>query len=362
MKKRILLVSPSELCVGGVSKVILTLVEELHREYTFDLAALNDKSGYFDDAFSAYGGMIYRIPSVQYLDHKILHPVSFLQIRKGIGKILKSTHYDAIHCHAGYLSGACQLAAAQAGVPVRISHAHGTYIWHGRNLMMRFYFWLGKKCIRKHANVRLACSSISGDSLFLGESYNNVLNPVDILPYADMAKMQHNGIHLLQIGYYCALKNQMFTIRLVEHLRQRGVDVRLSLIGYPKEPAYFEQLKSLVEEKNLSEYVSFLPRDFDKCTAFANADYCLLPSETEGLPLVALESQAAGVPCIMSDNISRESDIGAGVFLPHNDLTKWSETVLCGVSVDSQRLAESLQEISVQAYVNKIKEIYEQKA
>lgn len=40
MKKRILLISPFELCVGGIPKVLMTIVEELHSEYSFDVVTL----------------------------------------------------------------------------------------------------------------------------------------------------------------------------------------------------------------------------------------------------------------------------------------------------------------------------------
>ena len=106
-KKRILLVSPTELCVGGVSKVIMTLVEQLHEEYCFDVVTLCAKPGYYDDAFTAYGGKIYRISSLQYLEHKILYPFSFFQIQKAMLKILKENHYDVIHGHSGWQDAAC---------------------------------------------------------------------------------------------------------------------------------------------------------------------------------------------------------------------------------------------------------------
>ena len=358
MKKRILLVSPSELCVGGVSKVIITLTKELHEEYIFDLATLSAKRGYFDAEFSSYGGTIYRIPSIQYLEHKILHPLSFFQIRKEITKILKRNRYDVIHCHGGYLDGACLLAAAQLGLPVRISHGHGTYVWNGRNLFMRFYFWFAKKYIKKYATVRLACSSIAGDTLFLGDDYENILNPVDLSEYAGIERMPHVGINLLQIGYFCKRKNQVFSVELLHVLRQRNIDAHLSLIGYPSEHDYFEKINKMIKQFGLEQFVSILPPDQDKRSEFAQADYLLLPSTSEGLPLVALESQAAGVPCLMSDTISTDSDVGAGFFLPYNDLEKWADTIIRGVQIDAEILEESLQEVSTQAYVDKIRNIY----
>ena len=358
-KKRILLISPMELCISGVSKVLMTLVEELHKEYSFDVVTLCAKPGFFDDAFTAYGGRIYRIPSIQYVEHKILYPLSFFQIKKAITKILKENRYDVIHGHSGWQDAPCHLAAAQMGLPVRISHGHGTYVWEGRNLVMRFYFWFTKKYIQKYANVRLACSSIAGDTLFLGAPYENVLNPVDVSLYADIEKVPHKGIHLLQIGYFCGRKNQLFTLRLLNYLRKHGVDAHVSLIGYPHEQGYHEQMLSLIAQHHIEEYVSFLPCDFDKRTAFAQADYCLLPSESEGLPLVALESQAAGVPCLMSDNISKDSDVGAGFFLPHDNLEKWANAIINGVEVDTKRLSDNLQMITIQAYADKIRDIYE---
>lgn len=360
-KKKILLISLTELCVGGVSKVLMTLVEELHEEYSFDVVTLCDKPGYFDDAFTSYGGKIYRIPSLQYLEHKILYPLSFFQIKKAITKILKENEYDVIHCHSGWQDAACLAAAAHVGLPVRISHGHGTYVWGGRNLVMRFYSWFTKRYILKYANVRLACSSIAGDTLFSGEPYENVLNPVDVALYADIERKSHKGINLLQIGYFCERKNQIFTLRLLDYLLAHGVDAHLSMIGYPSEQGYHEKMLLLIVQNHMEAHISFLPHDFDKRTAFAHADYCLLPSGSEGLPLVALEAQAAGVPCLMSRNISKDSDIGAGFFLPYNDLEKWANMIINGTDVDVNRLANNLQMITTQVYADKIRSIYEQK-
>ena len=361
MKKRILLISPTELCVGGISKVLMTLVEELHEEYHFDVVTLCAKPGYFDDAFTAYGGKIYKIPSIQYLEHKILYPLSFFQVKKAMTKILKENKYDVIHGHSGCQDAACHLAAAQLGIPVRISHGHATYVWEGRNLIMRFYSRFTKRYIRRYANVCLACSSVAGDTLFLGDSYENVLNPVDVSQYADVEKIPHEEINLLQIGYFCKLKNQLFTLKLLKYLRNSSVDAKLYLIGYPQEVGYHEKMKQVIVEGNLQGYVSFLSCDFDKRNAFAQTDYCLLPSEAEGLGLVSLESQAAGVPCLMSDNVPKDADIGAGFFLPHDNVEKWAEAIIGGVEVDTKRLESNLQRISTQAYAEKIRNIYEQK-
>lgn len=361
MKKRVLLLVGNEMCVAGVPNVIMNIVEELHTVYTFDVLTFSSKGGEHDSRFCSYGGTIFSLEIPRYPQHPIACFFAYQQLYTKVKDILHQNCYDIIHGHSGCFDGICLLAARRAGIPVRISHGHGTYTWVGRNFLVKAFLELGKMMISKNSTNRLACSSVAGDTLFSGDSYENVLNPVDVSLYADIEKIPHKGINLLQIGYFCKLKNQMFTLNLLKHLLAQGIEVHLSLIGYPNEQGYHEQMLSLIAQHHLEEHVSFLPQDFDKRTAFAQTDYCLLPSTSEGLPLVALESQAAGVPCLMSANISKDSDVGAGFFLPHDDLKEWAAAIIEGVEVNTKRLAENLQTITKQAYADKIRNIYERK-
>ena len=59
-------------------------------------------------------------------------------------------------------------------------------------------------------------------------------------------------------------------------------------------------------------------------------------------------------------NISTDSNVGAAVFLPHNDIDKWAETIISGVEFDEAQLQSNLELISTQSYINKIRRIYEQ--
>lgn len=360
-KNRVLLLVGNELCVAGVPNVIMSIVEELHELYTFDVLTFSSKTGKLDSQFCAYGGTIFSLDLPRYPQYPVACFFAYQQLYTKVKAILQEKNYDVVHGHSGYFDGICLLAARQAGIPVRISHSHGTYTWLGRNFLVKTYLELGKLMISKNATTRLACSDIAGKTLFLSDPYMNILNPVNISQYVNIQKKPHKGIHLLQIGYFCERKNQLFSLRLLDHLREHGVDAHLSLIGYPSEQGYHEKMLSWIAQHHMEEHISFLPHDFDKRTAFAQADYCLLPSESEGLPLVALESQAAGVPCLMSDNISKNADIGAGCFLPHDSLEKWATAIYNGVVADSARLSHNLQRITSQAYADRIRNIYEQK-
>lgn len=359
MKKRVLMVSTAELGTSGVSSIIMLLCRQFCPEYTFDVVTLSEKTGVFDEEFRKFGGEIFRFHVRKYEQNRILFPLSFFQIKEQLQALLKTRSYDIIHCHSGYFDGIFLWLAEKAGVSKRISHAHGTYAWGGFNFVMRTYLRYCKELNRRNATVRLACSDLAGETLFLGETFINVLNPVDVTDYETVKRSAKKGIGLIQIGYFCKLKNQLFSLALLQRLLQEGVDVRLDFIGYPNEDGYYERMLSFVEENGLGEYVQFLPQDADKVQAFSDADFCLLPSVSEGLPLVALESQAARVVCLMSDHISVNADIGAARFLSHDDIDVWAEQIKTGGEIDTVRLEDNLSRYSVKNYMDQVKGIYE---
>src|SRR3712207_2881573 len=61
-----------------------------------------------------------------------------------------------------------------------------------------------------------------------------------------------------------------------------------------------------------------------------SSDVCSsdLPSLYEGLPVIGIEAQASGVPCLFSDTITKEVDVCNVTFLPINgNLDLWSNSI-----------------------------------
>ncbi len=68
-------------------------------------------------------------------------------------------------------------------------------------------------------------------------------------------------------------------------------------------------IKQLVREKGIQEHVHFLGIRRDVPLLLKCMDLFILPSLFEGLPVVMIEAQAAGIPCLVSDNVSSEADL-----------------------------------------------------
>lgn len=327
VKKRVLLVINSDLINAGVPNVVMNIVRNLSKKFSFDIITYHNKEGIYDKEFELFGGKIFRIDLLNYNEHKILFPLRYFQIRKCMNEILNKNTYDIIHCHNGIEAGIFLKYARCHGISNRIVHAHGTYYRRGYNKILLWYNWQCKKMIHNNATTEIACSTQAGKSLFFAENFVSVFNPVDISLYRNVTKKIHSECNLLQIGYFCENKNQLFSIKLLAFLLEEKVNIKLTFIGSPQNEFYYNEMLNLIKILSLQDKVFFLPSNTDKAIVFSETDIVLMPSFTEGLPLVALESQAARIPVVLSDHISEDANIGLATYAKYNDIKEWGNAI-----------------------------------
>ena len=355
--KRVLLVISTPLKNAGVPNVIMNIVNKLHKKFIFDVLVCGFEKGYYDDKFESFGGKIYRVNFLQKNYKRFSYIKKWINIYKTAKKLLRDNKYDIIHCNNGFESSAVLMASSKRKNPIRIVHSHGTFSVNSGSFVGRHYKKLCQKIIIKRSTNMLACSDISGNSLFCGGKFKNVLNPIDVTQFK-FEKKKHTEINLLQIGYFCRLKNQLFSFKVLEKLLNMGVDTYLYLIGFVYEDSYFELLNKYIEEKNLSDRIKFLDSDFPKCNIMNKTDFLLLPSKSEGLPLVALEGQAADIYCVFSDRVTREVDVGLASFLSIDEPEKWAKLIFSKISYEQKADKEKLLQFDLENYVKTINLVY----
>ena len=80
----------------------------------------------------------------------------------------------------------------------------------------------------------------------------------------------------------------------------------------------------------LENNVHFLGLRNDMENIFKDFDIFILPSKYEGLGMVLLEAQAAGIPCLTSTAVQPEADLGIGLIKRINleaDMGVWKKSV-----------------------------------
>lgn len=137
--------------------------------------------------------------------------------------------------------------------------------------------------------------------------------------------IKENEIILGNVGSFSENKNQSFLIKSLYELHKNNKNYRLILVG---DGEMRKKLKKEVVILGLQEYVLFTGVRSDIPEIMHLFDIFLFPSIHEGLGIVAIEAQASGVPCIISDSVPHEVELGVGLvkFLSL-DVNKWIEMI-----------------------------------
>ena len=316
---------------GGDTAVVLQVLSRMDRkQYHFDFVTHEGRTRQETVAFlREQGCRVYILPG----DVRALGPVRYL---RDFRQLLENApvSYDAVHVHTGMQSGVALLAAKRAGIPVRICHSHVTAIQRKAPAVQKL---LGvpvfRFLIRTCATERVGCSRAAGEFLFGKQPFAVVHNGVDAEAFQNVTREQTDDIRKslragdgeLVIGMAARMtpmKNHAFALSLAEALRDMP-NLRFVFLG---DGELLPQLK----EQAKGDLRIFFPGQRADVAAWMKAFDCLLlPSNPgEGFPVAVLEAQAAGCPCLISDNVTEETDAGLGLVqrLPL-EISGWSDAI-----------------------------------
>ena len=227
--------------------------------------------------------------------------------------------FDVVHSHLNF-AGLLMYGAACENVAVRIAQSHVSAGLMTNGALAGGYVRLTNRLLLRHMTHGFAVSPDAADSLFGRRWQNNPkvsLNPcgIDLEAYRQAVPAGRReslglpgGVPLLGvIGRLSAEKNQAFALHLLHALRESHPHMHLLLIGSGEQES---ELVAQARALGIADAVHFLGERRDVPELLRGViDLLLLPSLTEGSPLTVIESQAAGVPCVVSPAIPDASII-----------------------------------------------------
>ena len=229
--------------------------------------------------------------------------------------------------------------AAEYGIPVRIAHSHNpqnmdpSLAGKGRGVLHR----MQRRSMARYANVLWACSEESAKWACpaMDLPFTIVPHAIDAEDYRFNAVTRaevraHYGLEdCLVVGHVGRLhyqKNHSFLLEAFARLHQREPRARLVLVG---DGPNLLSLEAKAVDLGVENEVLFLGMRDDVPRLLQAFDLFTMPSRFEGLGMAAVEAQAAGLPCLLSDAFPRAAAITRDVeFLAPEDPDVWAEHML----------------------------------
>nr|WP_313098425.1 glycosyltransferase [Moraxella sp. CTOTU48717] len=345
---------------AGAETMLMNLYRSIDRsKFQFDFVTFTTDKGDYDDEIIALGGQIIPIVAKDSVG-RMVELYRFLKIHP---------EYKIVHSHV-LLNNAFQLTAASlAGVKMRISHSHNTSNG-GKGTIHFAYEKLAKKAINRLATHKIACGNEAKTYLY-GDDDNVIIlpNAVDVRAIQNTVneskknpQFDSNVINIIQVARFMPVKNHAFVLDIAEALKEQQAKFNIHLVG---DGQLRHQIEDQVKNKKLTENIKFWGVRKDVIELMANSDLMILPSLHEGFPVVLVESQAAGLPTLVSNTVAKEVDLGLGLvqFLPIDNAEIWAEKVMnfAKFSLSDEQIFNTLSQQGFDIYQNAIalQQLYE---
>lgn len=228
--------------------------------------------------------------------------------------------YDVVYINRATLNFLELILLKLAGFKKIIYHSHSTGKDCENKIVKVMYYamhYLTRPFIGFVADKKYACSIEAGKWLF-GRSFLHggkvINNGIDAIHFRFnkrrreevRKKLNIKGICIMHAGAFSAVKNQPYLIRAFSFFLRKYPDSILMFAGHGE---LMEQSKAEVSQLGIENNVLFLGQRKDIPDLMQAADVFVLPSLIEGLPFVAIEAQAAGLPCIITSTASKDVKI-----------------------------------------------------
>ncbi len=294
---------------GGVESALLGYYKYIDKsKIQYDFIIDEDSVHVPEKQMTKSGGRIIVIPPYQ----------KQFAYQKALHKIFTQNHYPLVFSHINSLSVFPLFAAWKAGIPVRVALSQST-AGQGEFLrnVMKYTLRLFSKTF---ATEYCACSKLAGQWLFGKRAMNSgrVLiwpNAIELERFAYNEAVRNEMREYLKLndkfvvghaGRFANQKNHKFLIDIFAEIHRMRSDAVLLLAG---DGPLMDEIARKVMDLGLNDSVIFLGSVNNLEKYYQAMDVFIFPSFYEGLGIVAVEAQVAGLPTICSTELPEEANV-----------------------------------------------------
>ena len=299
--------SVSNMARAGIETMLMNYYRQIdRRQLQFDFLANKPVPGEYDEEIRSMGGRVFVSPG--------LNPLHYPRYRRYVADLLRENpDIKIVHAQNEAMGYYALKSAKDAGLRIRIAHAHNTQIIRDYKYPLKL---ICKRLLPGAATDYWSCGRDAG-IYYYGEMRWNASgfilhNAIDLsrFGFRPEARARQRQMHGLQdcfvighVGRFNVQKNHGRLLDIFARIVKTEPSARLALIGTG-------ELEQSVREKALNlgilDKTLFLGQMADVSDWYQAMDCFVLPSLFEGLPVVGIEAQAAGLPCVFSDRVTDE--------------------------------------------------------
>lgn len=321
---------------GGAETFLMKMYRQLDKEkYQMDFCVNITENGFYDEEIRKMGGKIYHIPSKS---------ENLKEFEIKLTEIIKKKKYKYVLRITSNTMGFLDLKIAKKAGAV-ICAARSSNSNDAEGIKAKVVHLLGRILYSKYVNVKIAPSDLAAIYTFGKKNYQNghvhiLKNAIDLNIYKFLPEnrkkirkelgISEEDIICGHIGRFSKQKNHKFLIKIFTEMCKIRKNVKLLLIGGGE---LEEAIRLQCRQFMIEDSVIFCGIRSDVPEILSAMDVFVFPSLYEGMPNTVLEAQATGLPCIISDSITKEAAITPLVhYQSLNDNERvWAEEALKSV-------------------------------
>ena len=296
---------------GGIQTFVIENMKHMDKnKVQIDYLLLDDGVEYeLEDTLRKMGSNVYKLKGVW-----LRKPTDYFNYFKKIDEFFSQHNdYKVVHLHSSSKNFYILKSAKKYGIPVRIAHSHNIG-FQSKNKLEIMIGNLFKPLLKKYATDYFACAYLAGEWLFGKKAVKNgkvrvIHNAVEYEKFKFNEEKRikiRNSLNINDklvignVGRFSEQKNHEFLIDIFSEIHKKNNMSTLMLIGKGEKE---EQIRKKVKDLGLENDVIFMGFCDNVNELMWAMDIFLMRSLHEGLPVVGIDAQAAGLPCFMSKHV-----------------------------------------------------------